>query len=429
MTPHRTPWVDARTQLERVVLPFWLEHGVDGDRGGFFTCFDNRGRTRVSTDKFTWSQGRFVWLLARAAELARRGLVEGDEGTLLDLAARGAQFLLDHAVLPDGTTRFVVGRDGGRPESRDQPARSVYADWFVVMGLAELARQTGESRWLTAARPVLERSRADHLAGTAPTPPYAVPAGHVAFGPRMILTNTLLVVAQAAESLGQDRHTLDWLAEAVEAMLAHRLPDGTFSEMPGPDARSLVSRHRVPGHTIEGIWVALESLDLLGDDRSRDPLLVSLDASCRLGWDPVHGGLLRYADTDGPHAPTGTTAGTPYEELVRTTWSTKLWWVHSEASAATAIAAHRYGRRSAGEWFERIWDYTLRTFPGGADGAEWVQIRNRRGEPLDQVVALPVKDPFHVTRNLMQILELGATDLPVSAAAPPSRAGRGHRRA
>src|SRR5690606_4319911 len=97
MTPHRTPWVDARTQLERVVLPFWLEHGVDGDRGGFFTCFDNRGRTRVSTDKFTWSQGRFVWLLARAAELARRGLVEGDEGTLLDLAARGAQFLLDHA--------------------------------------------------------------------------------------------------------------------------------------------------------------------------------------------------------------------------------------------------------------------------------------------------------------------------------------------
>src|SRR5699024_11490037 len=95
---------------------------------------------------------------------------------------------------------FVVGRWGGAPESTDQPERSVYADWFTVMGLSELARATGERHWLEAARPVLERSRADHLAGTAPTPPYEIPAGHEAYGPRMILTNTLLVHAQAAEA-------------------------------------------------------------------------------------------------------------------------------------------------------------------------------------------------------------------------------------
>lgn len=403
----RTPWDDARDQLEGTVLPFWLEHGIDEELGGFFTCFDNRGRTRVSTDKFTWSQGRFVWLLARAAGLARRGLIRAEEDTLLAIAARGARFLLDHAVLPNGTTRFVVGRDGGRPENRGQPAHSVYADWFVIMGLAELAHQTGESRWLDAAEPVLARSRADHLAGTAPTPPYAVPAGHQAYGPRMILANTLLVVAQAAEALGRPGTERDQLAEALEAMLGHRLPDGTFSEMPGPDELSLVARHRVPGHTIEGIWVALESLDLLGDDRARHPLLVSLDAACLLGWDSTHGGILRYTDSNGPHKPTGRVTGTPYEELVTSTWSSKLWWVHSEASAATAIAAHRYGHRPAADWFTRIWHYTLSTFPAGQDGEEWIQIRDRRGEPLDQVVALPVKDPFHIARNLMQIVELG----------------------
>ncbi len=402
----RAPWDDARHQLEEVVLPFWLEHGVDEKLGGFFTCFDNRGRTRVSTDKFTWSQGRFVWLLARAAALVRRGLLRGDEEELLRLATRGAEFVLAHAVRTDGTTRFVVGRDGGAPENRDQPPRSVYADWFVVMGLAELAAQSGDGRWLDAAQPVLDRSRADHLAGTAPTPPYAVPAGHAAYGPRMILTNTLLVVAQAAAALGRPGPEQGQLAEALDAMLTHRLPDGTFSEMPGPDAGSLVHRHRVPGHAIEGIWVALEALDVLADDRARQPLLVSLDAACMLGWDPVHGGVLRYTDVNGPHRPTGTTGGTPYEELVTGTWSSKLWWVHSEASAATAIAAHRYGHRPAGEWFARIWDYTLATFPGGEDGEEWVQIRNRRGEPLDRVVALPVKDPFHIARNLMQIVEL-----------------------
>src|SRR5699024_11461820 len=72
---------------------------------------------------------------------------------------------------PTRRSSDLVGRWGGAPESTDQPERSVYADWFTVMGLSELARATGERHWLEAARPVLERSLADHLAGTAPTPP------------------------------------------------------------------------------------------------------------------------------------------------------------------------------------------------------------------------------------------------------------------
>lgn len=397
---------DPREHLEQVILPFWLEHGIDPEAGGFFTCFDNRGAQRVSTDKFTWSQGRFVWLLARAARLAQQELLSVDAQRMLDAARAGARFLLEHAVLPDATTRFVVGRWGGAPESTDQPERSVYADWFTVMGLSELARATGERHWLEAARPVLERSRADHLAGTAPTPPYEIPAGHEAYGPRMILTNTLLVHAQAAEALRVAGPEREQLREAMEAVLSHRLPDATFSEMPGPDPRSLVSRHRVPGHGIEGIWVILESLDLLGDERDRAPLLESLEALCELGWDREHGGLLRYCDREGPVAPQGTASGTPYEQLVSSTWSTKLWWVHSEAAATTAIAARRHGSESAARWHRRIWEYTLATFPGGEDGEEWIQIRDREGAPLDQVVALPVKDPFHICRNLMQMVEL-----------------------
>lgn len=395
-----------REHLEQIVLPFWLEHGIDEEVGGFFTCFDNRGRERVSMDKFTWSQGRFVWLLSRAARLAERGLLTADAESLLGAARAGAEFLAEHAIRVDSTTHFVVGRRGGEPQSLGQPARSVYADWFTVMGLAELANATGEKSWLDVAAPVLERSRADHLAGTAPTPPYEIPAGHEAYGPRMILANTLLVHAQAAESLGAPGAERDQLREAVDAVLSYRLPDGTFTEMPGPEPESMVSRHRVPGHAIEGIWVVLEALELLRDERDRAPLLESLIALCELGWDREHGGLLRYCDQEGPVAPRGSSAGTPYEELLASTWSTKLWWVHSEAAATTAIAARRYGSEGAGTWHRRIWEYTLATFPGGEEGAEWIQIRDRAGAPLDQVVALPVKDPFHIARNLMQMIEL-----------------------
>ncbi|MBZ2199539.1 AGE family epimerase/isomerase [Occultella gossypii] len=396
----------AREQLESIVLPFWLEHGVDERDGGFHTCFDNRGRTRTSTDKFTWSQGRFVWLLARAADLGHRGSLDVDGDRLLALATTGARFLESFAVRADGTSRFALVRTG-HAAAPGHPDRSVYADCFVAMGLAELGRVTGEPHWLELARPIVERARTDIRAGTAPTPPYDVPAGYQAFGPRMILLNTLLVFAQAELSLHRSRSTFPWLLEGLDAMLEHRLPDGTFAEMTGPDPESLIGRHRVPGHAIEGIWMALEAMPLVADERDRNPLLDSIGALCTLGWDRELGGLLRFTDSSGAAAPTGTTSGTPYEDLVARTWSTKLWWVHSEAAATTAIAATRYGHGPSAQWFQQIWDYTLTTFPGRGDGEEWIQIRDRNGRPLDEVVALPVKDPYHVARNLMQIVELG----------------------
>ena len=47
----------------------------------------------------------------------------------------------------------------------------------------------------------------------------------------------------------------------------------------------------------------------------------------------------------------------------------------------------------------------MATFPAGT-GREWVQIRDRAGGPLNQTVALPVKDPFHVARALLLSVEL-----------------------
>lgn len=110
---------DPREHLKQVILPFWLAQEL----GGFFTCFDNQSRERVSTDKFTWSQGRFVWLLAQAAHLAEPGLLSVDTARLLEAARFGAAFLLDHAVRQDSTTRFVIGRRGGEPDGRARLAR------------------------------------------------------------------------------------------------------------------------------------------------------------------------------------------------------------------------------------------------------------------------------------------------------------------
>ena len=47
-------------ELCRNILPFWLERCEDRENGGYFNCFTNDGKTLVSTDKYTWSEGRFL---------------------------------------------------------------------------------------------------------------------------------------------------------------------------------------------------------------------------------------------------------------------------------------------------------------------------------------------------------------------------------
>jgi N-acylglucosamine 2-epimerase len=39
------------------VVPFWENHSVDWEYGGYFTCLDRRGNV-YDTDKFVWLQAR-----------------------------------------------------------------------------------------------------------------------------------------------------------------------------------------------------------------------------------------------------------------------------------------------------------------------------------------------------------------------------------
>ena len=57
--------------------------------------------------------------------------------------------------------------------------------------------------------------------------------------------------------------------------------------------------------------------------------------------------------------------------------------------------------------FKKVFDYTYRTFPNpDRTVREWIQIRTREGLPQEKVVALPVKDPYHIIRNVILIIEL-----------------------
>ena len=59
------------------------------------------------------------------------------------------------------------------------------------------------------------------------------------------------------------------------------------------------------------------------------------------------------------------------------------------------------------DWHHRVHEYAFGTFPNpDKQVGEWAQVRARDGTPVDKVVALPVKDPFHITRALILCIDL-----------------------
>jgi len=69
-------------ELHGSVLPFWMEHSLDREQGGYFNQLDRDG-ARFGDDKHVWLQGRQAWMLSKLFGAA------GDERHL-DAARIGA---------------------------------------------------------------------------------------------------------------------------------------------------------------------------------------------------------------------------------------------------------------------------------------------------------------------------------------------------
>lgn len=154
-----------------------------------------------------------------------------------------------------------------------------------------------------------------------------------------------------------------------------------------------------------------QAADLLPEVAAIDPdcdrwLVDVFRHMCGLGWDEQFGGLLRFVDHDGG-PPRGTDRGSVYERVVTSGWDWKLWWPHNEALYAGLQLFLRTGDRAAGDWYRRLDAYAFSHFPAGP-GREWKQILDREGKPMapDARAALPVKDPYHLLRCLLLLLDL-----------------------
>jgi len=372
-----------RRLLYEGLLPFWLEHGADRAYGGVLSCMNEEGRV-LSTTKYLWSQGRWLWLMAR---LYNR--IEA-RPEFLELARRTARFLLEHGADAAGRYFYAVTREG---EPREGPI-SVFADCFAVYGLNEYARAAGDpaarEAAVTAYRRILARIADPAFADLAPE---SVPPGRKAHGVPMIL---LSVADELAQTTADAQIEADADRFAAEVMTRFLQPerriileylDRDYGLLPPPEGT-----HVVPGHGIESMWFQMRLAHRRGDAARVRRAAEVMRRHVELGWDRDYGGLVLHLDADG-NPPRFANA------------EKKVWWVHSEALYGLLLAHALTGEDWAWEWYQRVHAWSFAHFPLREFG-EWWQRLDRQGKRVTDLIALPVKDPFHLMRAAILTLEL-----------------------
>jgi N-acylglucosamine 2-epimerase len=414
--------------LFRVLLPFWMREGIDRENGAFYTCFTNAGDRLVSRNKYTWSQGRFLWMLGRFAWAFADRMGPKLTAEVMAAARAGARFLMEHALLPNGNVAWVLDergspiltdRKGNRVEvkSGDRFDLGVAADHFIVYGVAEYARAAddlGAYRWaLRLFDSIIERERT----GTVRRFPHDEPKGFRSHGGPMSMLELAQELADVAIFF-RDPAAFR-LAEIARASMRETL--GVFVQ---PSKRTLLEYVRTdgkpawnemlgstcnPGHSLEDAWFMMHFAARIGDRDAIGSASEVVRWMTERYWDGQFGGLPQFQHVEGgePHG-----SVQPENEAdhmlveLRENWSNKLWWVHSEALYALILSFEH----TRDPWFlDTYWkyhEYVFRTFPQPDPAiGEWIQIRDRAGRPEDKVVALPVKDPYHITRAFMHLLK------------------------
>ncbi len=373
-----------RRHLLDDVLPFWLDHAIDRECGGINTCIEDDG-TILSYDKYMWSQWRAVWVFANLVNrLEPRPEWRDAAETIYRFAAR-------HGFNAAGRTVFCLDRNG----RIEEPHTSIYADGFALYGLTAYYQMTHDDDARQLALNLAPRVQADLARpGSYPTEPLTIPAGYRAHGPNMIFSLVFYELGLALEDRGLQQAGLDLSRDIFQHFV--RPEDGLLHELIRLDDtidETAPCQVIVPGHVIESMWFQIHIRQGQRDTDTVEQACDIIRRHVELGWDDDHGGIFHAVNPHG--SPEGVAWRFP---------DAKVWWPATESLYALLLAHEVSGEPWCLDWYWRVHDDAFRKYPDREHG-EWRQRLDRTGRPIKDTVALPVKDPFHLPRALLLILQ------------------------
>lgn len=368
-----------RKELTENIMPFWLEHGLDHEHGGVYTCL-NRDGSLMDPTKSVWFQGRFGFVAAFAYNNVER------RPEWLAASKSCIDFIEQHCTDSDGRMYFEVMADGTPLRKR----RYLFSESFAAIAMAEYALATGDMSYATKAMDIF-RLMVRYLDTPGLLESKYLPAqasqGHSI---TMILINTASRIRTVVNDALLDMRTNQSLA-ALERHFMH--PEfKALLETVGPNGEfidTINGRTINPGHCIETAWFMLEEAKCRQWDKHlTDLALTILNWSWEWGWDEQYGGIINFRDC----------RGLPPQDYSQ---DMKFWWPQTEAIIATLYAYQATGDKKYLQMHQQISDWTWTHFPDREMG-EWYGYLHRDGTVAQPAKGNIFKGPFHVPRMMVK---------------------------
>jgi mannobiose 2-epimerase len=383
----------AEAELRGDILPFWLRHARDRERGGFFGEISNDLVVRRNAPRGALLSARILWTFSATYRRYH-------DPDYLEMARWACQ---------DLETRFWDREYGGyfwRIAANGTPldqTKQVYVQAFGIYALAEYFRASGEQAALNRAvelyRLVEQHSRDRRYGGylEAFSRDWKRPRGRrlSALGPEFPKSqNTHLHLMEAYTNLLRawpDPELRSTLRGFVEVMLDRVLsPDHRhlrlFFDMDWTPRSDVISF----GHDIEASWLLTESAELVGD-----PALLARvkDAALTIACGTLAGGV----DGDG---------GVFNEVGPRGLADTgKDWWPQAEATVGFVNAYQISGDPRFLAAAQRTWNFIEKRLIDHEHG-EWYWGVKRDGTVRPRTVKAGFwKCPYHNSRACLELAE------------------------
>jgi cellobiose epimerase len=379
-------------ELSQNILPFWLEHTLDEEHGGFYGALSNDLRVDNDVPRSAVLYARILWTYSAAYRVYQ-------DDRYLALARRAYDYVAEKFVDHDyGGVYWTLDRNGRPVNDR----KHVYAQAFAIYGLAEFYRATGQPLALLLAQELFHLIET-HTFDSLYRGNIECRSREWGLLPDMRLSalepecdksmNTLLHLMEAYTNLLRvwpDDTLKAKQRGLIEVFLQHIVdPQTHHLTLFFDKAWRSLNGHISPGHDIEGSWLLVEAAEVQGDE----------DLLARVRHTAVLMANAVYCDglaADGAVLNDVTLRGVTSGE--------KHWWSQAEGLVGFTNAYQLSGQVEFALAADRVWHVIETLFVDRTNG-DWFKVLDQNGVPMPQVYKVgPWECPYHHSRACFEML-------------------------